>query len=304
MIDQYTHKIAYMISAYTLPDSLINLVKTLNCCDVDFYIHIDKKVNDYMFKKEIESYPNVTFLPDGMRVKVNWGGYSQIQMQYNMIKSVMNSGFKYIRVVNLTGTDYPVMSNEIIVKKLLDCSKEYIIGFRFGDQHIDEKSPNDMKRKVLYWYFNDYSNGLIRSLSGRLMRYRNYECIGYDFYFGSEYWALSGEVLEFLIKEYEEDIRLRKILKFAFAPSEIWIHTLFFNSVFKNKGIVYGTTYKGISELSPLEYFEYGECIKILTEDDFDKIIKSEKMFIRKVDLEQSGKLIALLNHNYSTAKE
>ena len=217
-------------------------------------------------------------------------------MQYNMIKTVLDSGHKYIRIVNLTGTDYPTMPNEIIIKTFLDCSKEFIIGFRFkGQENVNKKHPKNMKNKVLYWHFND-SNSFIRLLGGKIRRYRNYDNIGYDFYFGSEYWGLTREILERLIEDYEKDIKLRKCLKYAFAPSEIWIHTLFFNSIFKCKGIIYGSTYKGLSELSPLEYFEYGSCIKILTEDDFERIVQSRKMFIRKVDFEKSSKLITLLN--------
>lgn len=296
---KYTHKIAYMISAYTLPDSLINLINALNCHDVDFYIHIDKKVDDYVFKKNLEDYLNVNFLPDKMRVKITWGGYSQVQMQYNMIKTVMNSGYKYVRIVNLTGTDYPTMPNETIIKTFLDSSKEFIIGFRFrGQENVDKGSPKNMKNKVLYMYFNDCSSRLIRLLGGKIKRYRNYDNIGYDFYFGSEYWGLTSDILEELIEDYENDTKLSKCLRYAFAPSEIWIHTLFFNSIFKSKGIVYGNIYEGLSELSPLEYFEYGNCVKVLTKDDFEKIMQSGKMFIRKVDLEKSRELITLINNH------
>ena len=72
--NKYTHKIAYMLSAYTLPDSLINLVNALNSYDVDFYIHIDKKVDDCVFKKSLENYPNVYFIVNELRVRVSWGG--------------------------------------------------------------------------------------------------------------------------------------------------------------------------------------------------------------------------------------
>lgn len=74
--------LAYLISAYTEPRSLENLVKALNMECVDFYIHIDKKVDITKFRKKLSKYKNVFFLPDSMRVKVYWGG---VQPGFNAV---------------------------------------------------------------------------------------------------------------------------------------------------------------------------------------------------------------------------
>ncbi|MBS6396162.1 MAG: hypothetical protein KH452_03265 [Clostridiales bacterium] len=67
-------KIAYLISAYTEPKTLGNMVRALNCDSVDFFIHVDKKVKIEPFIRELDMLSNVYFLNNTQRVKVNWGG--------------------------------------------------------------------------------------------------------------------------------------------------------------------------------------------------------------------------------------
>ena len=79
-------------------------------------------------------------------------------------------------------------------------------------------------------------------------------------------------------------------------PSEAWAHTIFFNSKYANNAISKpAKKYNGLSELSPLSYFEYGTQIKILNETDYENIINSNKLFARKILVGKSDKLIEIL---------
>ena len=123
-----SNKIAFLISAYTEPSSLHALVKKLDkMLFADFYIHIDKKVQIEPFQDGLMNMPNVFFLED--RIRVFWGGYTQVEMQMAMIKEMLGRNIKYKRVVNLTGTDYPVVNKEILCDVLNKSDVEYICGF-------------------------------------------------------------------------------------------------------------------------------------------------------------------------------
>lgn len=52
----------------------------------------------------------------------------------------------------------------------------------------------------------------------------------YRFCSGSEYWAIPYEIVVKVLHAYEEDIKLQKILKTVYAPSEFWIHTVLLSS--------------------------------------------------------------------------
>lgn len=60
----YQKKInAYLISAYRDPKALKRLVDALNDeINVDFYIHIDGKVEISVYERELSNYSNVFFL--------------------------------------------------------------------------------------------------------------------------------------------------------------------------------------------------------------------------------------------------
>ena len=66
---------AYLISTYLDPRALKKLVDALNDENkVDFYIHVDAKVDILYFQRLLLNYPNVVFLEGKERVKVCWGG--------------------------------------------------------------------------------------------------------------------------------------------------------------------------------------------------------------------------------------
>lgn len=299
-------KIAYCISAYTEPNSLLNLVNALNTKWADFYIHIDKKVDislfTNLFRNNKVKMENVFFLNKSERVKIYWGGYSQVQMQFNLIHAALNSGIKYVRIVNITGTDYPIKSNAQLYEMFIDTSKEYIACFDVESEIFDDINQKTyaMSSKYIYFYLmdiNHYVRDIISHL--RIKKVSNLKDLGYKFYFGSEYWALTSECLEYILHVYEKEKKLQNILRFSFVPSEAWIHTIFQNSPYKSKAIMKPQNcYRGLISLSPLTYFNYGKEIKVLDIQDYDDIVCSGRSFARKIIVGKSDKLIEKLNRN------
>ena len=294
-------RIAYLISAYTEPDSFQNLIRALQEPDADFYVHVDKKVDIKPFQDRVRLYRNVCFVPENRRCRVYWGGYSQVNMQLSMIDAMVNSGKKYDRVVNLTGTDYPVISLRKWHTMLEDEKKEYIIGFDVGTEVLKKKSRLSELHKNKYQYYhimdtNRYFRYIIEHFL-RIPRVKHYEQLGYNFCFGSEYWALSYECLLELVKRYRKDKKIQTILRTSYVPSEAWIHTMFFASEYACKGVLEkNKSYCGLSSLSPLSYFVYGSAIKVLDEKDYDKIVASEKAFARKIIKGPSDCLIHMID--------
>lgn len=293
-------KIAFLISAYTEPESLLNLVKRLQFDYFDIFIHIDKKVDISLFENKISAYKNVIFLPDELRVKIYWGGYSQVKMQYNMIYFALSRG-NYNRIVNITGTDYPTVENSSLYDMLTeDTSKEYIIGFDCKKEVITpESNKKRLNMDKFTYFFHMETNKVIWRLEEKFIRVKkkiDTQKLNMDFFYGSEYWALTQKCLEDLMKKFDEAVYFKKILKTSFAPSEAWIHTLFFNSKYGGHGKVYPSNIdKGLAELSPLTYFVYDPDVHILTEEYYEEIIKSGKPFCRKVIVGKSDELIRKL---------
>jgi len=290
------NKMAFLISAYTEPDSLHALVKKLDdMLFADFYIHIDRKVRIEPFQNGLMNMPNVFFLK--RRTLVYWGGYSQVEMQMSMIKEMLRRNIKYDRVINLTGTDYPVVSREILYDVLKQREVEYICGFEVNS----ELRTGD--RKMIYRFARFYlmdTHRVIRALIKRVKLPRfSFWRNQFSIYYGSEYWALTYECLSELFNDYIRNEPLQKLLRFSFVPSEAWIHTMFFNSGWRERAVKRpeNSDYNLIN-LSPITYFKYGNAIKILDEGDYKDIVTSGRLFARKIVTGKSDHLISMLCEN------
>lgn len=292
-------KIAYLITAYTDPPQLARLVYALMTDDTDFYIHIDAKVDEGKFKTEIEKkIPSalrnqIVFIKKRDRIRVNWGGYSQVESQLALIREMLASGVQYDWCLNLTGTDYPIWSNRRILDYLSSRNGQPIIlGYEFRkmqDSHMEER--------VNHYYFYDIYPPIIRKVVNRVILYLQ-RMFGIDkkikltdskwrFCYGGEYWAIPYAMLKMTYEKYMEYGELQTILKTSLIPSEVWCHTTLLSSDFlteeeKQKIIFPSSEYDGLGSVALLHYFVYGKQIKILGLGDYDNIIKSDKMFMRK----------------------
>ncbi|XME01237.1 beta-1,6-N-acetylglucosaminyltransferase [Lachnospiraceae bacterium C1.1] len=291
-------KIAWLISAYTEERTLAALVDALSSDEADIYIHIDRRVDDRPFKAAVGKKDNVFFLEGSSRIKVYWGGYTQIGMQYALIKAAINSGREYESLSYITGTDYPLYSNEHIIAELTD-GKARIKGFDITTEESTVGGVESQKDRLLYYHYQDFPYKImwVPFNKLRIPRFSEFKKIDFDFYMGSEYWSLPMACIRDLMDEWEKNDLLRKYLKFVFAPSEIWIHTLFFNSKWKKIGEIYpGTEFPAIANLSPLTYFEYGRTIRVFGLEDYDKLMASGCLFARKILVGKSDELIAKID--------
>lgn len=296
-------RIAYILSAYTDAPHLRRLVDALDDGWADFYVHIDRKVDDTPFRKQLAG--RATFVP---RHWISWGGWEQVEYQRELLKAVMQSGVEYGRVVCLSGQDYPLWSRQAIRSYFeAHADKEFIMGMnltRSGEARFLRRVTHYHPFRDLPWRNSWLKNKLV--VAGRwlmrLLPWRKPVCVmlqggrEVDVYFGSDYWALTGGCARFV---YDALCREREVVRYfrhSFVPSEMCIQTLVFNSPFADKAIRYEGAYRGLYALTPLHYIEYGKCIKLLTADDWPRLWESGKMFARKVVSGHSDALIGLID--------
>lgn len=299
-------KIAYLISTYQDSEQLKRTINALNYNNLtDFYIHVDKKVDIRSFKESI-CLDNVYFVEN--RILVCWGGYSQVLSILEMIKLMINSGKKYDRVVSMTGLDYPIYSNKKI-QQVFDNDKQYMIGY-----NITKGKNKKQRRKILrYWFFDHkFVNPKIVKFLSRFMnllflilpirkkskiKMINGEKI--DIYFSSDYWALTYDCVLNCYNKFKNDKKIQKYFKYSFAPSELFMATMVFNSKYgKNAEIKDDNLYSNLYSLTKLHYIDYNKKIKILSIKDYNEIKKSDKMFARKVMTNISEELINRIDEN------
>lgn len=290
--------IAYLIAAHTDPKHLERLIGTLTEENTHFYLHIDKKSDINLFRNVLKN-PNVTLCKE--RIFTTWGGFSQCKYQIALIDELLNSGKEFDKVFFISGQDYPILSNNDIKKYLKrDINKEHIMGVslsgtpshpqahRINQYHFfrDLKSPY-LIRRVLIRASRDFMK-----LFPKRRPYLKYKTQKYDVYWGSSWWCLSWECIKY-VREKLKEKEIIQYFKRTYAPDELMIQTIVFNSPFKKHAIEVSPQVNSLPECTPLHFIEYPkEGIRIPDEKDFPRLIKSGKLFFRKAKTGFSDQLL------------
>ncbi len=297
-------KVAYLILAHRDEPHLADLVEALNYCS-DFYIYVDKKSDITKFKELLSKYSNVFFMKK--RENIKWGGFSQVVPAIDMLKAAIDK--HYIRYVFLTGADYPLLSSVETYNYLTsNIAKEYICGINIANN--SRFIPKASQR----WFFGLDAKGNIISRAVRriidmalkVLPARKTICRTktktWDIYYGFAYWGITDACAKYVLQVINIEKKLVNYIKWCYAPIEILIHTIVFNSEFAVNAKLYESVEYDIQQCAPLHYVQYNEMgSRVLDETDYEKVISSGKLFIMKTDSEKSRKLIEMINEKNIT---
>ena len=134
---------AYLILAHRNFKVIELFVRLLDRSNVDFYILIDKKVNASL-EWLIQYTPTQAGLFELDRIPVNWGGYSQIRGELNLLKAAIKGKYDYYHY--LQGADFPIKTPEEIDSFFEENSGKEFVEFAPGNYEF-------AKYKCDYWHF-------------------------------------------------------------------------------------------------------------------------------------------------------
>ena len=283
-------KIAFLISTYTDPVHLHRLIDSLPM-DAHFFIHIDKSVDERPFRSAV-SGAQIHYIDK--RVRVMWGSYTQVQFQMELLRAALQHDQQFDYLFMLSGQDYPVWSNERIIRFLqANNGKNHLQG-----ACLVGRSPAETRQYTRYRFLSNkpwkygtlkskFRVGLRRLTDLFMTKPLEFDADGkhYRLYKGSDYFAITRQLAAFLLKTYDEGKELRRYFSNSFAPSETFVHTVAFNSPFADSCILYCPQPEEIirlKRLTPLTFIVYDSNIKELTLEDYDDILESDKMLCRK----------------------
>ena len=120
----------------------------------------------------------------------------------------------------------------------------------------------------------------------------------YTLYTGSDWWGITSELATYCLQFMDAHPDFVRYFKTSFCPSETIWQTIAFHSPFASRCILSEGTFTRLEDYTPLTYIEYGQEIKAFTEDDYDTILASGKMFFRKAVTGKSDKLMDLIDEH------
>lgn len=261
--------VAHLILVHSRPEQLNRLVKKLLFKDDVVFIHVDLKCNLSDFKSVVYDSSNVFFVQN--RVDIKWGGYEMVEATLNGFKEIIHSGLNVDYINLLSGQDYPLKPISQFNKFLLDNP-----GKAFMQCLNIEKEWTEALFRIKEYTFNNWKfpgHYRLQQLINFLLPVRKMPegmvAVG-----RSQWFTIALKHAIYIVNRLELNPSLVSFFKLTWAPDEFVFQTLLYNSTFKDDIVGNNLRY--------IDWSEGGKNPKVLTINDFGKMMDSGNYFARK----------------------
>lgn len=274
----------------------------------DMYIHVDRKSDIAPFQDQLAQNNQVYFIND--RKSVYWGGYNAVEATLTLLRTALQSEKNYDYFVLLQNLDYPIRSNSFIEDFFSKYQgTEFIRGCKIArtkDWHYSSK----------YKIYNQRDDNFYITNKSKVRKYLRYiklalksiKTIGfngvikenghcYDIHYGAAQWAITRECAKYIIDFEKSHPKFNKTMKHIQFPDEEYFHTIVHNSKFKYNCVKYDEPeQRWLVNWRNLHYFEFPKAVTVFDEHVFEKIMKQDVLFVRKVRSGISDKLMDMID--------
>jgi hypothetical protein len=260
-------KIGYIITAHTLPDQLVRLVRRLESDDARFFIHVDRRAADEVMsavERELGSRPDVQLV---RRHRVHWASFSQLRAVLEGVDALLASPDRLDYGVLLTGQDYPLRAPASIESTLASAAGRSFIVYRPATGRFLER--------VTRWHWHGEVLGRRVRVPNRFVALNVRRTLppGLEPYTGFGHWCLSRACLEYVAAR---DPELTSFFRWSSSPDEAYFQTVLMNSPLADTLVN--------DDLRYVDWSEGGASPKVLTSWDLERMLRSPALFARKFD--------------------
>jgi hypothetical protein len=294
-------RIAYIISAYKLPQQLVRLVQRLDAPGASFFIHVDRKTswNQYMEMTEpLKQRFNVYFLP---RHRCDWGGFGHVEASLKGLWGLKDKGIEFDYAILLTGQDYPIKSNAQIHEHLAKGGGRSYLEY-FPLPHPEWPGNGGLDR-LKHWHFYPFGRHIEYPVKSpwqfhRLNRMwdRLVAVIpadrslpnGVNPFGGSSYWCLSRECVDYINRFLFGNKRYVRYFKHTWVSDELFFQTILLNSGLENRLVNDNLWY--------IQWTQGQPSPDVLSAHHFEALARSGKLFARKFDATVDSEILDMID--------
>ena len=271
--------------------------------DFVYAIHVDAKLDDSSSESsrkayqdlldEFESLSNVYFLK---RHPVTYRGVSMLLSTLDGIETLLKANSKWHHFINLSGSDYPLLDPRWMDIVLKDCKGGNRTFIRMDNSNVTRKSALYMSNR----YLINWEDGALAGKSSDDVKRYKYHNDGYWYMYnqptfninkGSAWVVLSREAAQFSLASSSSRWMLAFFSHTCSSP-ELFFHTVLYQSEDIEKSVVemdmHFVDWHGmVQHPQVLEYESHSK-----------KVSRSGKLFMRKLSLEKSTKLMDYADEN------
>jgi hypothetical protein len=284
-------RIACVIMAHKEPQQIERFIKKFDPLSFDFYIHLDKKINREPFDY-LAGLPRVQFIQK--RIRVKWASYSFLYAIIQSLKEILESGIKYDFISLMSGQDYPIKP----VKTIYDFL-ENNLGKNFISYEEDGEWWKHAISRIRKYHFTNFGfrgRYRIQFFLNALLPDRKFP-FPYTLYGGPRAMCMTitGDCAAYIVGFIESNKNFRRFIRFTWGPDEFVIPTIIMNSKFK-ESVTNNNFYY-------IDWSKGGDNPKILTVEDYNNLLASNKMLARKFDIKRDAVILEMLDRKFEDLK-
>ncbi len=272
-------KHAFLLQVHNNKNQLIKLLTYLDHPDNDIFVHIDEKSSELDGIENFKTmYSKLVFLP---RIRVYWGGYSQIQVEMELLKVSTNTN-KYDRYHLISGVDLPLMTVKELHSFFDEKPKTEFIHF-----DIDQNNEMISRRVAQFHWLRNRVDRTQRFLCGieklslivqRFLGVNRWKNCDYVLRKGANWFSITDECARYICSKEEW---VNQHFKYTKCCDEVFLQTLVYNSKFRDN--LYPKTKDIIYENMRLTDWKRGNPYTFRIED-IEMLFSSGYVFARKFD--------------------
>lgn len=277
-------RFAYLIMAHDNEEQLRTLIDLLDYPENDIYLHIDKKSSIKKAQFETKNAKLKVYT----RFSVYYADLSQTKCQMFLLGEAIKEYHDYYHLIS--GHDLPIKSHDQIQDFFRENKGKQFIHFE-GDDYC-------MKEKCRYYHFlapiiSRCTNAFIRNkiwrIENGILAFQKKKGVTRLFYCGANWYSITHEFAkEFCF--YSKEI-IRKV-RWTMSSDEYVLQT-FYRTMAKGQYELFAETKEsGDYHGAAREIDWYRGSPYVWRNEDYNQLVKSERMFARKFDQRVDAQII------------
>lgn len=263
-------RVGYIITAHTLPEQVVRLVRRLDSENARFFVHLDARAPEAVARTVaagLADMPNVRFVP---RHRCTWASFSLVEAALEGIDAILDSQEEIGYGVLLTGQDYPIKPPQEIEAALERAQGKSFMGYW--------PSAGRFLDRVERWHWHGELLGRRLRLPNRLVPFSVRRSLppGLEPFTGSAHWCLSRACLEQVATVRAERPDVMRFFRRVAVPDETFFQTLLLSSPLAHTVVN--------DDLRYIDWTGGGNSPRVLTSEDLGLLLESDDLFARKFD--------------------
>lgn len=282
-------KHAYLIMVHNHAALVNELLTLLDDSRNDIFLHVDLKANDD-FVAALNRNLRFSSIYFSNRVRVSWGGFSQIQAEMSLLKQATDTDhYDYYHLIS--GADLPIKSQNQIHQFFESIQGLELV--QFQQPQIDKQKLDRVQR---YFPFQEhdirhsYFLSLIQRTLAKVQRILNVDRTknsGVKFQMGSNWFSITDDFARYILAQFP---RYEKYFQYTQCADELFVQTMLINSPFRKR--LYHPKFDD-STYGNMRFIVWvNHAPRDLVIDDFESLKSSPLLFAWKFNPDTDNQII------------